>query len=212
MEIFIVQVVIPVCTILVSVLIGVYTVQGRIKNENKESHKPYLVLRDLEKIDNPDLYDFYLHLYGQKYIEEKESSNLYLRWTIGNIGYGVASNIKFFDLSTTQPFEKVQIRNIEKDQKLYTTFDIADNRDKHIDMICTYSKGKKNDLETDKTYILCVYQDLNQNYYDFIICITYKGDSHYDYSIFQRTSRSYKNICSEYKSNFKTIINNYKKQ
>ena len=210
MEYILIEVIIPVFTILVSILIGVYTVHSRIKNENKESHKPYLVLKDLIRVDKPSKYSFYLNIYGKNTIRDEKNEELFLNCRLGNIGYGVASNIKFYDLVSACQIEGTQLRIKEQDQKLYTTFDIANNYEKTVDMLCNYDLTNKEMLEQDKTILLCVYQDLNENYYDFILIINYKEGNHFDYYAFQRTSKSYKNLMKNYKENYKKIMDKYK--
>src|SRR5574344_337160 len=206
----IVQIVIPVLTILISVFIAVYTVHGRIKNENKESHKPYLVLKEVYRNEDADPYDFYLRVFGREHLKVNNDSpntkTLYLKCFIGNIGYGVASNIKFYDLNTGEQVVGNQVRDKEYDQKLYTTFDIAKEREKHVDMHCIYEITDRESIEQDGTILLCVYQDLNQKYDDFIIAINYKEKKHFDYYAFQRTSKSYKNLMQDYNNNYIKIM------
>ena len=59
-------------TIIVTVFVAVYTVHGRVKNENKEKHKPYLVLKALQILKNLDQYKYYITLKKNEVGEEIE--------------------------------------------------------------------------------------------------------------------------------------------
>ena len=218
------NILVPVASMIITVFATVYTVSGRVKNENREKHKPYLILKDIEKKDNIDEYKYYLTLFGRNYKkitdnkEEKESEknekNEYLsvRLLLDNIGYGVASNIKFYNLLTGEEIKGTQTPSKDKNQKLFTTFDIASNLEKQVQVKIYNKIDKEDEIEKpDHCRILCVYQDLNGNAYDFIISINIKSNKSYDFFTYQRTSHSYVRWISETKKQYKQIIREYKK-
>ena len=218
------NILVPVASMIITVFATVYTVSGRVKNENREKHKPYLTLKDIEPKENIDEYKYYLTLFGRNYRKiidkkeelktEKTKRNEYLsvRLLLDNIGYGVASNIKFYNLLTGEEIKGTQTPSKDKNQKLFTTFDIASSLEKQVQVKIYSNIDKEDEIETpDHCRILCVYQDLNGNAYDFIISINIKSNKSYDFFTYQRTSHSYTRWISETKKQYKQIIREYKK-
>ena len=191
------NILVPVASMLITVFATVYT-------ENKEKHKPYLTLNNIEYLKELDEYKYYYKLKGKNIGEDKQKLNVLL--LLENIGYGVASNIKFYNLLTSEEIKGTQTLTNEKNQKLFTTFDIAINQQKKVQFqIENTIKDNK-----DECKILCVYQDLNGNTYDFIINIDIKTNDTYDFYTYQRTSHSYNKLISQ-NQNYNKIMNEYKK-
>lgn len=215
------NVLIPVTSMIITVFATIYTVSERVKNENREKHKPYLALNDIDKLDKLDEYKYYLTILGKNYKEEhqnwsidevdktEEKDYIMVRFLLDNIGYGVASNIKFYDLLTGEQIKGTQTPSKDKIQKLVTTFDIASNKQKQVQAKILNKIGKEE--PQDHCMILCIYQDLNGNTYDFILRINIKSNDSYDFSTYQRTSHSYAKCISQYKENYERIIKEYKK-
>lgn len=208
---------ISIFSIIIPVFATLYTVNNRIKNENKENHKPYLVLRKIISLDNLNVYKYYLTLTGKNYRSQNidnekqdENSNISVEFLIRNIGYGVATNIKFYDLLTGDQVKGTQEIVKEQNQKLFTTFDIASNEEKEVQAaIHSLVKDEDGVLVEDHNRILCVYQDLNGNVYNFIITINIKDKEHYDFFAYQRSSRSYHKWIKENKKQYKMIMKKY---
>lgn len=218
------NILIPVTSMLITVFATIYTVSERVKNENKEKHKPYLTLNDIEQLDKIDEFKYYLTVLGRNYrrnhlnwnieniSESKKKDYIEVRLLLDNIGYGVASNIKLYDLLTAEQIKGTQTPSKEKNQKLLTTFDIANNKEKQIQVRILNKIEKKDEIENpDHCRILCIYQDLNGNTYDFIISINIKSNNAYDFFTYQRTSHSYAKWIKENKKNYKKILKEYKK-
>ena len=204
---------VPVASMLITVFATVYTVSKRVENENKEKHKPYLTLNNIEYLKQLDEYKYY---YKLKNKEKEEQTNLNVLLLLENIGYGVASNIKLYNLSidktflfnkllTSEEIKGAQTLTNEKNQKLFTTFDIAINQQKKVQ----FQIEHKIDIKAENK-ILCVYQDLNGNVYDFIINIDIKTNDTYDFYTYQRTSHSYNKLINQ-NQNYNKIMNEYKK-
>lgn len=210
------NILIPVTSMIITVFATLYTVSKRVQNENKEKHKPYLTLNNIESIEQIDEYKYYLTVYGRNYQEinpeKKEIKNISVIIPLNNIGYGVASNIKFYDLLTGKQIHGTQTPSKEKNQKLFTTFDIATNTEKQV-QAKILSKIKIDDeiQNPDHIRILCIYQDLNGNIYDLIISINIKSNKAYDFFTYQRTSHSYRKWIKENKKQYKKILRSYKK-
>ena len=191
-------------TIIVTVFVAVYTVHGRVKNENKEKHKPYLVLKALQILKNLDQYKYYITLKKNEVGEEIE---IPFKIVLENIGYGVASNIRFYDLLTGECIRGTQLLERSINQQLFTTLDVASGSIIEIQMLLTNYLGK-NAISHNR--ILCIYQDLNNNVYDFIIHINIKSKKNYDFYAYQRSSKSYQKCINECKKEYNTIIKDYK--
>lgn len=200
-----------ICSIIIPVFATIYTVNNRIKNDNQENHKPYLVLTKIVSLDKLNVYKYYLTLIGKNCDDTNKNKNtISIEFLIHNIGYGVATNIKFYNLLTGEQVLGNQEIVKEQNQKLFTTFDIASNDEKAVQAII-YSKviEENNTLIEDHNRILCVYQDLNGNVYNFIITINIKDDKHYDFFAYQRSSRSYKKWIKENNKEYKMIMKKY---
>lgn len=199
------NILVPIGSMLITVFATVYTVSKRVENENKEKHKPYLTLNNIEYLKQIDEYKYYYKLKG-KNVKKEENNNLNILLLLENIGYGVASNIKFYNLLTSEEIKGTQTLTNEKNQKLFTTFDIAINQQKKVQFQIenTIINSK------DECKILCVYQDLNGNTYDFIINIDIKTNDTYDFYTYQRTSHSYNKLITQ-NQNYNKIMNEYKK-
>ena len=211
------NILIPITSMMITVFATLYTVSERIKNENREKHKPYLTLNDIEQLDKLDEYKYYLTILGRNYrktseIEETKNQYIKVRILLDNIGYGVASNIKLYDLLTGEQIKGSQTPSKEKNQKLFTTFDIASSKEKQVQVKIFNKIEKDGEIELpDHCRILCVYQDLNGNTYDFIMSINIKSNNAFDFFTYQRTSHSYTKWINENKKNYKKIRKEYKK-
>ncbi len=208
-------------TIAIPVFATIYTAYSRIRNENRETHKPYLNLRNINKIEKINKEKYYLILKGRNFSKvhglindfelEENEAEFFIELDLENIGYGVASNIKFYDLLTTRQIIGDQVLNENKNQKLFTTFDIAASVSKEVHAILYSTILNEDGIEIDDhSRILCVYQDLNGNIYNFIISINVKNTGHYDFFSYQPASKSYKKWILENKANYKRIIREYK--
>ena len=214
------NVLIPVTSMMITVFATLYTVSQRVKNENREKHKPYLTLNNIEQQEKIDEYKYYLTLTGRNYINQKtleekqtkENKHISVTLLLDNIGYGVASNIKFYNLLTGMEIRGTQTPSKDKNQKLFTTFDIASNQEKKVQAKIINTKKLQEEIEIpDHCRILCVYQDLNGNIYNLIISINIKSNDSYDFFTYQRTSHSYQKWIKENKTQYKKIMRQYKK-
>lgn len=212
----------PIASLLITVFATIYTVSNRIKYENKEKHRPYLVLSKIESLNKLDLDAYYLIALGRNYrqlnefldiekidkLDQKNSININL--VIHNIGYGVATNIKFYNLLVGKQIRGSQQSNKEKNQKLFTTFDIASGEEKKMQTkIINHIIEEENIITEDHLRILCVYQDLNRNVYNFIISINVKQNGYYDFFAYQPSSSSYQRWIKQNKKQLKMIRKDY---
>lgn len=196
------NVLVPIASMLITVFATLYTVSKRVENENKEKHKPYITLETIEPLSKLDEYKYYLMI-DSSTKEEKNYMNVLLK--LYNIGYGVASNIKFYNLKDGSIIKGLQSGSDNINQKLFTTLDIPSDNGKQIQVKLNINNKEKNHE------IICIYQDLNGNIYDFVININIKTPNSFDFSAYQRTSHSYNTCIQNEPKQYKKIIKNYKK-
>ena len=192
----------PLFVILIPVLATIYTLNMRLKNENREKHQPYLILSQADTLIKIDKEQYFLTLEGEN---ADEINELKISLFLKNIGYGVATNVKFYNLYDSSQLKGCQELKEEINQQLFTTFDIARDEEKSIQMIIKYNYNNRN-----MNRILCVYQDLNYNVYNFIIAINIKSKNRFDYFSYQPSSISYQRWLKEYKGHVNAITKKYK--
>ena len=217
---FVINILLPILGIMIPVFATLYTVDNRIKAQNKENHQPYLVLDKVENIAKINELSYYLTPVGRNYLKEypvidynnlKSDNDITVNLNIKNIGYGVATNIKFYNLLTGDQVHGEQESNGEHDQKLFTTLDVESSDSTHVQARIVNLVGEKNGIEIeDHIRILCVYRDLNGNVYDFIISINAKKNNHYDFFAYQPSSKSYAKWKKENNKEYKEIMRKYK--
>jgi hypothetical protein len=139
-------------------------------------------------------------------ITHREEKYITINLMIKNIGYGVATNIKFYDLLTGNDIIGTQSESMEENQKLFTTLDAAAGEEKKI-QVKLITEILPNSSEHNR--ILCVYKDLNEHIYTFIFSINVKDNEHYDFFAYQPSSHSYKRWYRECKKQHKEILDRY---
>ncbi len=193
----------PLATVLIPVLATIYTLNMRLKNENREKHQPYLILDKIEPLFHINKNKYFLTIINESDTRKVIESKLDI--IIKNIGYGVATNIKFYNLGTGLQIDGSQEIDDNVNQQLFTTFDIACAEEKKVQLLIDYNNEKRN-----LNRILCIYQDLNHNVYDFIVAINLKKKNKFDYFSYQPSSLSYQRWIRENKSHYQKIIKKYK--
>lgn len=216
-----IEILLPILTIAIPVFATVYTVNSRIKNDKMESHKPYLVLESIKDLNKLDKSKYYLTFLGRNYVRRNlkvetnvlekigSDSEIYVDISLRNIGYGVASDIKFYNLLTGEEFHGNQENLKNMNQKLFTTLDVGTNEIKTVQVKVVNFIEDGEIKEEDHNRILCVYKDLNNNVYSLIITINMKEQNHYDFFAYQPTSRSYMKWIRQNKKEFKKIYKTY---
>lgn len=193
----------PLIAILIPIVATIHTLNMRLKNENREKHQPYLILETITDLFHINKNKYYLVLNDE--LEIKKSNELKLEIFLKNIGYGVATNIKFYDLFNSSQINGCQKLDSNLNQKLFTTFDIASNDDKKVQFVIRYNSDNDNRFR-----ILCVYQDLNHNVYNFIMAVNIKKKNKFDYFSYQPSSLSYQRCIKDNRKIIEKILKEYK--
>jgi len=199
---------VPVCA---TIIAAIYTVENRVKAE----HKPYIVLNNITEITKIEKKLYFIVMIGEKitkkFLPEKEiiyEDNLNVKIQLRNIGYGVATNIRFYNLDDGTKITGNQEESSDLIQQLFTTFDIAANEEKNV-QASIERKNVNGEFQEDVINTLCIYQDLNGNIYDFVFSIKIKSKGGYSYYAYQPSSHSYNRLVQEYSKEKKKILNDY---
>ena len=163
----------PLVAILIPVMATIHTLNMRLRNENREKHQPYLILESITNLFHLNKNKYYLTIYSEDNI--KNSNELKIEIFLKNIGYGVATNVKFYDMNQADQINGCQRLNDNVNQKLFTTFDIASAEDRKVQVVIRYNRNLSNNYR-----IVCVYQDLNHNVYNFMMAINIKRRNKFD--------------------------------
>ena len=220
---FWINILLPLLAIVIPVFATLYTVSSRIKAQNKENHQPYVVLDKVMDLDKINVYSYYLTPIGRNFLEANpqidyssiESDNdINVKLLLHNIGYGVATNIKFYNLLNGLQVHGTQASNEESNQKLFTTLDMEATEEKNVQArLISLVREDENGLAIDDHIrMLCVYRDLHENIYNFIISINAKRDNHYDFFAYQPSSKSYAKWRKENKKEFNKILRTYREK
>lgn len=212
-----------ILSIIIPVFATVYTVNNRIKAQNKENHQPYVVLDKVTDIEAINIYSYYLTPVGRNYLEENpvidynninSENDINVKLVLHNIGYGVATNIKFYNLLTGTQVHGTQASNEQKNQQLFTTLDMEASEEKSVQarIINLVGEDKDGIEREDHIRILCVYRDLHGNIYNFIISINAKMGNHYDFFAYQPSSHSYAKWKKQNRKQFEKIIDEYRER
>lgn len=200
------SIVVPVCA---TIIAAIYTVENRVKAE----HKPYVVLDCISNINKIDKCFYYIVMMGKKFKNKAAKDvliddSINVKIKIKNIGYGVATNVRFYNLETGEKIQGLQDVEENIDQRLFTTFDLAANEERSVQASLSTRKDGDTFLE-DVIDTLCIYQDLNGNVYDFVFSINIKSGGGYSYFAYQPSSHSYKQLMSDFRKEKKKILNDY---
>ena len=205
------SIIIPVCA---TIICAVYTVEKRVKAE----HKPYIVLDSIQTVNLIDKCLYFIVLFGNKFknktsnnnevVEPVVDNNINVKIKVKNIGYGVATNVRFYNLDTGLKIHGNQVVDNKINQQLFTTFDIAANEERSVQTALAVIK-ENNVIVEDSINTLCIYQDLNGNVYNFVFVVDIKSGGGYSYYAYQPSSHSYQELMKKYSKQKHKIFSDY---
>ena len=205
------SIIIPVCA---TIICAVYTVEKRVKAE----HKPYIVLDSIQTVSLIDKCLYFIVLFGNKFKNKSTGesnsnnpiidNNINVKIKVKNIGYGVATNVRFYNLDTGLKINGNQVVDNRIAQQLFTTFDIAATEERSVQT--SLAVIKENDvIIEDSINTLCIYQDLNGNVYNFVFVVDIKSGGGYSYYAYQPSSHSYQALMKKYSKQKHKIFSDY---
>lgn len=155
-------------------LIGVlWSTNKQIENQNRESHRPYIVIDEVKQIQidvKMENYTFWYKVETQKVIDNKilSKTNKKFEILISNIGYGLAKDVTFYQLSD----KKEILKSYRKSTTAIpiSTFDIAHDKNKSVVFdIDFFSREYKKVGNTENGKANFVYNYQNPDIFEFII-------------------------------------------
>lgn len=205
------SIIIPVCA---TIICAVYTVEKRVKAE----HKPYIVLDSIQTVSLINKCLYFIVLFGNKFKNKSNGesnsnnpiidNNINVKIKVKNIGYGVATNVRFYNLDTGLKINGHQVVDNRIAQQLFTTFDIAATEERSVQT--SLAVIKENDvIVEDSINTLCIYQDLNGNVYNFVFVVDIKSGGGYSYYAYQPSSHSYQALMKKYSKQKHKIFLDY---
>lgn len=144
-----------------------------INNQNKQDHKPHLNLLKIE--EEEVIYPIHFVNSSNYENDRKKIFDEYMKITLENKGYGIASNIAFYNLLTGEECPATYAESASLDQR-YETNEIYKDDKKTFNFCFKFNNEKidKSKNKSDFVYLLCDYQDLNSNHYQSIIGVVVK--------------------------------------
>lgn len=172
----IINIVIAIITLVGIIGTIIYTNKNtilQINNQNKQSYRPYIRIDKIEVVTNNEPEDQYTNMFDQYYNDiylGKNNSKTPVNAPIGirielkNIGFGIAKNVKIFDMKKCK---ELKIRII-KEEGAYiinnnSNYDLAISEIIPIKIVVKYIKEKK-EISDFSNYAV-FYEDINGNVY-----------------------------------------------
>lgn len=189
----------------------------QISNQNIQSTRPRLKLEEVIKANSKDMNKKGSYELISKNVDKAQDILLFFKITLKNIGYGIANDIKFFNLHNGCICPQKLFMNFHENQTMFQTEEIANGDKCSFDFRIIFNQQEKNvvGIEDDNVLLLCNYKDLYNTNYNLIIGIRYKGKNYkdidvVDYFYYQEGTYYYDEIIKKYKKNYENILTTLK--
>lgn len=147
-----------------TIVFVVVNTNKQIRNQNKESHRPYLKFFDINDC-NEDFFNSYIAVKNNEG-KNTEEKTVYTKIEIKNVGYGIATNIHLLGFANTV-ISKAGIEEKRETGKLFSVLDIGSSEESIIKITLA-----SNENSTNTTYdLMLFYTDLNKNIYSTMLLI-----------------------------------------
>lgn len=218
---------IPILTAIINVYIVNRNTNKQIANQNKETYRPRLKLKNVQITQCNDK-EHILYAHSKNYKEENEEISQYFEIKLENIGNGLANDISFYMLNSGEKCYGYQFNNDNDNQILDSTIEIPVNKEGKVLFNIDFDKNSINPEKeppnnNDLVLLVCNYKDLNNNSYQILIGIIIKKytvneeyEKHhfdeysivFDYYYYQENTNEFNNMVKKdiYKDNY-SIIN-----
>lgn len=224
---------VPILTALINVYIVNRNTNKQIANQNKETYRPRLKLKNIRRTYRHDA-EHILYAHSKNYIDQKQEISQSFEITLENIGYGLANDISFYMLNSGKKCYGYQYGDFNKNQVLDSTIELPANESKKILFSMNFNKdfiNPENEPPNHEDFVLliCNYKDLNNNNYQILIGIILKkytlNDNYsemyddsskyniiFDYYYYQENTNKFNGMIKKntYNSNYKKILSQIK--
>jgi hypothetical protein len=203
--------IIPAIAIIVQIAMIFFIVKNtnrQIKNQNKELHKPYIVVENFStKLAEspPNNYNEYSIYNALKKLNDYPSG-INSIFEIKNVGYGLATNIMFYGISETIA-HRLDIDKEDDVQYFFTKY-LSHDDVNNMEIMVSPKQVDSNYLPTTFN-LMMFYSDLNFNIYSTLISITMPGRSKITFH--PQNTINYRLLLNTHKVNYKKLLKEYVK-
>jgi len=188
-----------------TIVFVVINTSRQIKNQNKESHRPYLRILDVNDSDEDSLNSYLSVKDNEELNSEREPVKTKIK--IINMGYGPSTNILLLGFAHTFT-SRAGVDEKKKTGELFSVLDVGLSEDSIIKVTLI-----SNDNSTNTTYdLMLFYTDLNKNIYSTMLLIEVKKNEFWNLYYYPRGSANFDDILEKRKIKYKELEKKYKKK
>ena len=212
------QIIVPIAVAGITTYVNIKYVNEntnkQILNQNIQSTRPRLKLEEVIKSNPKEI-----NKKGTYEVVSKNANRtqddilLFYKIILKNIGYGIANDIKFYNLHNGNICLQRIFMNFNENQTVFQTEEIANGDECDFNFRIIFNQQQKNvvEIENDAVLLLCNYKDLYNTNYKLIIGIRYKGKNNkdtelVDYFYYQEGTYFYEKIINKYRDNYEKIL------
>lgn len=187
-----------------TIVFVVINTNKQIKNQNKESHRPYLRVLDVDDT-NEDFLNSYIAV---KDNEELNHENIPVQTIIKikNMGYGIATNTLLLGFANTF-INRAGVEEKDKTGKLFSVLDIGVLEE----TIIKISLNSNNNFDNATFDLMLFYTDLNKNIYSTMLLIEVKNNKYWNLYYYPRGSLNFDDILRKRNVKYRNFVKIYKK-
>lgn len=197
--------IIPSLVSAATILFVVINTNKQIKNQNKESHRPYLRVVKFEEVEKSFMNSYLTVKNDDDIISDKGRVDGKI-W-VHNLGYGIATNILLigFDKAFCT---KAGVEMKTKTGELFSVLDVGMSEDKSIKVSLS-----SNNNSDDTTYdLMLFYTDLNKNIYSTMLLIQVKNNKFWNLYYYPKGSLNFDDILEKRNVEYKDLVKKYIKR
>jgi hypothetical protein len=197
--------ILPLIAIVVQVVAIFFIVRNtnkQIKNQNKESHRPYLRVINFEEVEE-EFMNSYLAVKNNE-DTRNEVKTIHGEVWIRNLGYGTATNIFLLGFDKTV-CTKAGIEEKVKTGETFSVLDLGLSENKAIE-----TSLRSNNNSSDTTYdFMLFYTDLNKNIYSTMLLIQVKNNKFWNLYYYPHGSLNFDDILEKRNVEYRDLEKEY---
>lgn len=214
-----------------AILFVVRNTNRQIENQNKESHRPYIDIINIERIKHNYLrnYDEKIefsneeqipHFLSKRYsvdFNNEKNVNMIIEIQLRNIGYGVANNLHFWSIHSTTFFNYIKGH---KEGNHFSTINLARDQKVNLRVYIDFQLKEVHYRELrDNICFLIFYSDLLGNIYSQFVNIylvypfdNNKQDVYLNYTFYSQESSDFYRVLKNLEVDYDKELEKYKKK
>lgn len=214
-----------------AIVFVVINTNRQIKNQNKESHRPYISISSLSDITSHDpityekTYNPYYEVKTYNIIKNQilDNINAKIVFTIKNMGYGIARDIRIYSLDSDKDSIKHKFRQTESVSSV-TMLDIINGKSKKILFDIHYhckqykhfgkvTNGKVKSVfdynSRDYCNFVLFYSDLNDNIYSTVFSLSFNCHGPFQYGYYTEGTSNFNKLIKDLPVDYKLLKQKY---